>query len=397
MAQARAIHRLNHRQVVGAKPGTVLGDGGGLELRVDDSGARRWVMRVSVDGKRVNRGLGGFPEVSLQDARHKAAAIREAAKSGGVVEKQKAAARRAEIADGLTFRQMFERFWQDKRKTLGNGKHVYQWEATMTSYVFPFIGDRDVADVRPPEVLDVLRPIWHTKPVTAGRVLQRMAAVFDAAIVEEIRERANPCAGVSKRLGPTGHVVVHHPSLPYKDVPKFLVDLEASRAGLAIKLVLRFAVLTAVRSGEARGARWAEVDLAERVWTIPGERMKAGVTHLVPLSDQALAVLEQARTLGGADLVFPSPVKQQVLSTMAPIMALRRMGYSGDMATMHGFRTSLRMWAAEVLKVPDRVGETMLAHTDENKVRAAYLRSDFFEERRDVMRLWGEYVSRGGS
>jgi len=390
MAHGRGIHRLAHKQVEAAKPGTILHDGGGLELRVDKTGARRWVMRIMVAGKRMNRGLGGFPAVPLVEARQKAAAIRDTARESGVVETKVAVARRAEVVTGLTFKQMFERYWQDKQPTLSNGKHMQQWVSTMEAYVFPHIGDRAVAEVRPSEIVDMLRPIWREKPETARRVLQRVGVVFKAAIVEELRERANPCEGIAERLGAGNRTVEHHRALPYGDVPQFLADLAESKAQLAGRLALRFVALTACRSGEARGARWSEIDLDARVWAIPAERMKARADHRVPLSAEALAVLRRAQTLGSAEYVFPGKIRGQSLSDMALTVIVRNMGYA-DRMTVHGLRTSFRTWAAEVAKAPDRVAETALAHVDPNEVQAAYLRSDFFEERKELMQLWGKH------
>ena len=264
----------------------------------------------------------------------------------------------------------------------------------MQTFVFPLIGRRPVAEVAPSEVLSILQPIWFTKPETASRVLQRIRAVFDSAILRGTRERANPCIGITAELG-TGHrKVAHHSALHWKEVPQFIHSLKTRSASAATLLALEFLVLTAARSGEVRGALWKEIDLDRRLWTIPGfdpatgRRMKGGETHVVPLSGRVLALRKRARTLQAGEIVFPG-TKGQALSDSTLSKLMREMNVPG---TPHGFRSAFKDWAAEN-GVRDEVSEAALAHTDSNRVRAAYRRTRFLDERIRVMQDWSNFVA----
>jgi integrase len=265
----------------------------------------------------------------------------------------------------------------------------------MRDYAFPHIGKWPVADIGAAQVIDILKPIWFSKPETATRVLQRVKATFDSAILRGTREKANPCIGVSQELG-TGHrKVAHHRALPWQGVPAFVQMLRVSSAAAATRLVFEFLILTAARSGEARGALWEEIDLVNRTWTIPGSdpvtgrRMKAGETHVIPLSKQALGVLKEARKLHDGALIFPGshgdPLSDNTLSKF-----MRDGVVPG---TPHGFRSTFKDWAAEH-GIRDEVSEAALAHADRDKVRAAYRRTHFLEERKELMQRWADFVSR---
>lgn len=329
--------------------------------------------------------------MSLDGARRKSEDLRRAARDG---RDARAEAKRAQRSTGVTFRQEFEDFFAVRGQQLSNGKHVAQWSTTMETYVFPVLGRRPVAEITAAEVLAVLEPIWFAKPETASRVLQRMNAIFDSAILRGNRERANPCIGVTRELGTEHRKVMHHAALPWQDVPGFVRDLRQRPVMPATKLVFEFLILTATRSSEARGALWTEVDLERRVWTIPGSddntgrRMKSGVEHVVPLSGRAIAILHEARGLHDGPLVFPG-TKGQPLSDNTLSKLMRDAGLAG---TPHGFRSAFKDWASEA-GVRDEVSEAALAHADPDKVRAAYRRTRFLQERVELMERWAGHVT----
>jgi integrase len=379
---------LNATRVRGLKSAGLFEDGGGLRLVVSDGGAKRWVMRISVRGKRHQLGLGSFPVVSLEQAREKAADIRKAASEGRNI----LADRRARKQGAVTFRQAFETFFASKGPTLTNAKHCAQWRSTMESYVFPIIGDRPVADVLPDEVLAIMRPLWRTKPETAGRVLQRIDAVLQFAIANSWRERASACIGARQVLGSRRDGERnHHRFLPYRELPAFIAQLRDGKC-TTTKLALEWLILTAARSGETRLARWSEINERSAVWEVPKLRMKARRTHRVPLSSRCIEILQEARAMHpGTGLIFPSANPEKPLSDMTLTKFLRDMGVA-DRATVHGMRSAFKVWCAKEAKVPDEISEAALAHAIPQKVRAAYLRTDFFRERRRLMARWAAFV-----
>ena len=290
-------------------------------------------------------------------------------------------------ARATTFKQAFKAFYEIKSKTLSNEKHAKQWQSTMETYVFPKIGARPIAEMTAAQVLEVLSPICYEKAETARRVLQRMEAIFKSAILRGSRTLASPCIGVVQELGTRHRVVTHHASLPWSEIPDFLTELESRKCSASTRLALEFLILTAARSGEVRGALWSEIALAEKEWRIPALRMKGRAPYTVPLSRRAIAILNEIRELHPASaIVFPSACGDQ-LSDMTFTKLIRDMDY-GDRATAHGFRSSFKVWAAVVAKKRDEVSEACLAHKIPEKVRAAYLRTDFLEERRLIMQQW---------
>ncbi|HVY43358.1 MAG TPA: tyrosine-type recombinase/integrase [Hyphomicrobiaceae bacterium] len=386
--RSRSLYRLTHMRAVKLKLPGIYEDGGGLRLVVSRTLSKRWVMRLTINGRRCERGLGGFPTVSLEAARERAAELRKAARQNRDLVREE---KRQRTMRTMTFAAAFETYFQHKRRTLANPKHAAQWRSTMERYVLPKIGALPVAEIDAERILAVLTPIWFDKPETARRVLQRMEAVFRSAILRGARKLASPCIGVAEELGCRHRTVRHHASLPWREVPEFLKRLHLRKTARVTQLSLEFLILTAARSGEVRGARWSEMDLDAREWRIPGQRMKAGAPHTVPLSDRCLAILTEVRALcPQSELVFPSRRSRQ-LSDMAFTKLLRDMGYGGR-ATAHGFRTSFKVWAAEVAKVRDEVSEAALAHRIAEKVRAAYLRTSFLGERRQLMQCWASHV-----
>jgi integrase len=281
-------------------------DCNGLYLVVEPSGAKRWVLRTVVRGKRRDIGLGGLSLVPLAEAREKALVLRKLAREGG----DPLAERRKAQAVIPSFAEAAERVHAEHEAGWRNRKHALQWIATLRRYAFPLLGERRVDQVDTPDVLKVLAPIWLTKPETARRVRQRVGSVLDWAKAAGFRSGENPVDGVAKGLPRQGDRDEHHAAVPYELVPEFVLTLRASPNGEAVRLAFEFLILTAARTGEVLGARWGEVDLDAAVWTVPAERMKGGRAHRVPLAPRAVAILRRVRELGdGSGYVFPGRVE----------------------------------------------------------------------------------------
>jgi integrase len=358
--------------------------------------SKSWLFRFTIGGRERRMGLGVFETVSLAEARNLAEAARRLSSAGIDPIAQRNQERRVLATDAVTFRHAFEIFYATKRQTLSNAKHQAQWQSTMETYVFPTIGDRPVAEVTAGEVIDVLSPIWFDKPETAKRVLQRIEAVFKSAIVRGHRERASPCVGVAQELGTRHRKVMHHRALPYAEVPAFLARLQVCNSWPATRLGFEWLVLTATRSGETRHALWSEIDEQKSRWTIPANRMKAKRAHVVPLPPRCIDVLDALRAVHPStpsDLLFPSTKRGAALSDMTFTKVLRDMGLGG-VATVHGMRSAFKVWCAEVAKIRDEVSEAALAHAVHDKVRAAYLRTDFLEERAVLMAAWARFCAK---
>ena len=362
-------------------------DGHGLYLEVIPSGKRHWVQRLVIRGRRRELGLGGFPLVSLKEAREQALANRRLARAGGdpLAEKRR--------AHGIpTFAVATSRVLEQRRAGWRNPKHVKEWPASLERHVFPRIGERLVSEITRADVLAVLQPLWHAKPETARRLHQRINTVMQWAVAMDFRTD-NPCDLVRATLGRQNHVVRHMPALPHAEVAAAIATVRASRATAAAKLAFEFLVLTAARSGEVRLAQWTEIDPAAAVWTVPAEHTKANREHRVPLSPRAIEILDAARgPADGRGLVFPSPrgkpLSDRTLSNLLTVQGIE--------AVPHGFRSSFRDWAAELTNHPREVAEAALAHQVKNQVEAAYARSTLFERRRLLMNDWSSYLG-GGS
>jgi integrase len=363
-------------------------DGGGLYLAVSPNEVgRSWVFRTRRDGRLREIGLGSLEAVPLENARRKALAMRAAFAEGRdpLAEKREAAAQaRVESARATTLRQAAERYIANQEAGWRNAKHAAQWTSTLETYVYPVFGNLPVAAIDTALVVKVLQPIWTTKPETAGRVRGRIEAVLNYAKALGLREGENPARwkGHLDQVLPARAKVAkveHHAALPYVEMGEFIASLRAHE-GIAAR-ALEFLILTAARTGEVIGAAWAEIDLGQRLWTVPGSRMKAGREHRVPLSAAAMSILEKL-TDRGRDRPF-------AISNMAMNMLLRRMGK--DDLTVHGFRSTFRDWAAERTHFPAEVAEMALAHTVGDKVEAAYRRGDLFMKRRALMDAWAEH------
>lgn len=370
-----------------------VGGVAGLALQVSGAGARSWILRKMIAGKRRDMGLGGFPDVTLAGAREKARQIRELVDQGiDPIEDRRAkrATLAAERAKAMTFAQCVTAYLDAHGDSWKNAKHRQQWANTLDTYANPIIGNLNVSAVDTGLVLKVLEPIWKTKTETASRLRGRIENILSWATVRGYRQGENPArwkGHLDKLLAARMKIqqVTHHAALPYAELGGFMADL-AKMDGMGAR-ALEFAILCASRSGEVRGATWNEIDLNAGVWIIPAERMKAKREHRVPLSGKAISLLNTLPRLDGTELVFPGTSGQ--LSNMSLTAVLRRMN-RGDL-TAHGFRSTFRDWAAEQTAYPSEVVEMALAHTIGNKVEAAYRRGDLFDKRRRLMDDWAKY------
>lgn len=368
-------------------------DGNGLYLRVNPSGSRQWVQRIVIRGKRSELGLGGYPLVSLAEARAAALENRKLAQSGGdpLAEKR----RTREIP---TFEAAARSVHEMHGPTWRNEKHRKDFITSLELYAFPKIGAKRVSEITTADLLTILSPIWTVKAETARRVRQRIGTVLKWAIAQRWRDD-NPAESVAAALPKVAKAPHHRKALPHHKVTTCIAAAQASKATEATKLALEFLILTAARSGEIRNATWDEIDLhgaatieaANQVtWVIPAERMKMKREHRVPLSSRAIEILREALPLQGVSgLIFPS-LRDKPLSDMTLSKLVKELGFDAD---VHGFRTSFRTWAQELTDFPVEVAEAALAHATGDAVVKAYARSDVFERRRVMMQAWCEYLS----
>lgn len=375
-------------------------DGQGLMLVIGTDGSRKWVARLQASGKRRDFGLGSASDVSLADARDATEQLRKALKDGrDPIAEREAAKTLAEAEKPPTFREAAKRVHDEHRPSWRNAKHAAQWLSTLETYAFPALGDKPVDQITGPMVRDVLAEIWLTIPETARRVRQRIGAVLDWAHAKGYRTAEAPLRAISKGLPRQPKGQEHFAAMPWRDVPAFLATLDEGTGAIdPVKQALRFVILTAARSGEVRGARWSEIDEQAREWRIPASRMKAGKSHVVPLSDAALSVVSRMREIRRDEatdgLMFEGRRRGRPLSDMALTMLLRRLALG---VTAHGFRSSFREWAAEATSFPRELAEASLAHTVGNRVEQAYMRSDLLEKRRKLMEAWAGFcVASGG-
>jgi integrase len=362
-------------------------DGNGLYLVVDPSGAKRWMLRTRVRGKRCDIGLGGLSLVPLAEAREEAIRLRKIARKGG----DPLSERRNERRIIPTFEEAARRVHELHSQTFRNAKHRAQWIRTLETYVFPVFGSRALDQIGSEDVLTALTPIWSIKSETARRVRQRIKTVFSWAKASGYRSGDNPVEGLSEVLPKHNGKLDHFPALAYAQVPAFIMALRETKVALAVKLAFELLILTVARTSEVLLATWNEFDLEATTWTVPAERMKAKVEHRVPLSRRCLEILAAAKEISGRGYVFPGRSEQRSLSNMCFEMALRRMG-RGDI-TAHGFRSSFRDWAEERTNFANSVIEAALAHTVKNKVEAAYLRTTLFDKRRRLMDAWAAFAT----
>ena len=356
-----------------------------------------WIYRYSFAGRRRDMGLGSFSDFSLEEARHKASNYRKQVLEGiDPLEERRLQQdiEKKSLMKRVTFQHCVDSYLDAHGDAWKNAKHRATWRSSLETYAGPIIGNLNVAHIDASLVLRVLEPIWKTKTETATRLRGRIESILDWATVRGFREGENPARwkGHLDKLLPSPSKVAkvkHFTALPYKEITQFMQQLR-SQPGIGAA-ALEFAILTAVRSGEVRGALWTEINLSERLWLIPGDRMKAGREHRIPLSDAAIAVLRRMQENHLSDYVFPGVKQDKPLSDMSLTATLKRMGRSD--LTAHGFRSTFRDWASETTAYPQEVCEMALAHTIANKVEAAYRRGDLFDKRIHLMNDWANYCS----
>lgn len=392
--KARELSAYQVRRI--KRPGLhAVGGVAGLHLCVKPSGARSWILRIQVGDRRPDIGLGGFPDVTLEQARADARHIRTQVRQGiDPIAAKRASqdALRSEQAKRVTFDQAAMQCWRARSKEFKNDKHAKQWLSTLQLYASPLIGTLPVDQVELAHVVRVLEPIWETKTETASRLRGRIESVLAWAKVSGYRSGDNP----ARWKGNLDHVlpkpskvrrVNHHPALPWQDVPAFMADLR-QRDGMGAR-ALEFAILTAARSGEVRLATWGEIDLKAKLWTIPDERMKAGKAHRVPLSEPAIKLLKALPRMAGTEYLFPA-ARGGALSDMALSAVCRRMKVD---AVPHGFRSTFKDWARSSTSYADEVSELALAHVGSDETRAAYARDELLPKRTRLMRDWAKFCS----
>lgn len=372
-------------------------DGNGLFLRVKTNGAKQWVQRITIRGKRTEMGLGSADLVSLGEAREAALQNRKLASAGGDPLKAK-----RESQAVLTFEEAAKKVHELQKPSWSNPKHAAQFISTLETYAFPTIGNFKMSEVTTADVLAALTPIWLTKQETARRVRQRIGTVMKWGIAQGWRQD-NPAQNIEQALPKQTKAVKHRKALPYGDVATCIQVAKASGAGRSTKLALEFLILTAARSGEAREAVWDEISFGDTTsansanpanraeWVIPAQRMKMKREHRVPLCARAVEILREAKDLSnGGDLVFAGTKQGKPLSDMTLSKLVKELGFNVD---IHGFRTSFRTWVQEKTDVSREVAEMALAHSIKDASEAAYARSDLFEKRRTLMDDWAEYIT----
>lgn len=388
-----------------------VGGVAGLVLQISKSGTKSWLMRVAVGGKRREIGMGGYPDVTLAGAKEAGRVIREKIKSGIDPVAERAAARSklvAAVASAITFKTAAEKYIEANESGWKSAKHAAQWTATLERYTYPTIGNIQVAHIDTAHIVSILEPIWNTKTETASRIRGRIEAILDWSKVRGYRKAENPARwkGHLDHILPSRNKVQkakHHAALDYRNIGEFMAALRTVD-GMGAR-ALEFAILTATRSGEVRGATWTEIDQKAGVWIIPAERMKAEREHRIPLSPAALAILESLPRILGTPLLFPS-AKNDVLSDMTLTAVIRRMHLTstksgnigwcdtaGKIVTAHGFRSTFRDWAGETTSYPREVIEHALAHQLKDKAEAAYARGTLFKKRYSLMVDWAFFCN----
>jgi integrase len=390
--KAKELTALHVRRLT--EPGLYpVGGVAGLALQVKESGARSWIFRKVIGTRRTDIGLGGFPDVTLDLARDKARAMADQIKTGIdplAVRREAQAALRAATAKAMTFDEAARACFKAKSVENRNEKHKGDWLNSVINHASPVIGELQIKDIALPHVVKVLQPIWPTKTETATRLRQRIEAIISWATVSGYRSGDNPARwrGNLEHVLPKPNKIrkrTHFAALPWPEIGAFMARLRKAD-GMGAR-ALEFAILTAARSGEVRGAVWDEIDFAAKLWTIPGARMKAGKPHRVPLSDSALRILRALPRLEGSPYVFASP-RGKMLSDMTLSAVTRRLGVE---AVPHGFRSSFKDWCRSNTSFPDEVSELALAHINNDATRAAYARDELLPRRTLMMRDWAKY------
>jgi integrase len=396
------INKLSPLKVTKERRQGYYNDGGGLYLRIGPNGSKSWVFRFKVTANARTRtremGLGSIITYTLAEARERARDCRKLRDDGiDPIDRrrQKKQGERLDAARAMTFQTCAEAYIAAHQAGWGNAKHAAQWPSSLAAYAYPVLGKLPVPAIDVSLIMKAIEPIWVEKAETASRVRGRIEAVLDWATTRGYRTGENPARwrGHLENLLPKKSKVTrvaHHAALAYSDLPAFFAELKRQN-GIAAR-ALEFTILTVARTGEAIGARWSEIDLAERVWTVPGERMKAGKVRRTPLSQPAVAILERMTQLGTTGFVFPdSSHRGRPISSKAMLLTLRRMGRNE--ITTHGFRSSFVDWATETTDFPTEARELMLAHSVGTKVEQAYRRGTLLAKRRQLAEVWGRYLN----
>jgi integrase len=365
----------------------VFTDGNGLRLIVEPSGSKRWLLRRMIDGKDREVGLGGYPAVSLEEARTKAAALRAGSALPAIRKSPHSIAGTAVSGSGTTFEEAAREYFEMHKGKARAG--ATNWMSPMTMHAFPKIGGVDMGQFSSADVLAVLKPIWTTLPGIGKKLRVDMGAVVSLAIANRwCGPEASNAVMLAARALPRQPKSEGHEAMPVEAVPGFFRELQDFRADMLLRLAMAFLILTAKRSGEVRLAEKAEIREGDAMWTIPASRMKAGRIHREPLTPQAMGILRQAQALSGdSPYIFPNPNTGKPYSDMALLSLLRRNGHT---ATVHGFRATFRTWAAEETNYARAICELALAHGNPDKIEAAYQRSDLEAKRRAMMNDWAK-------
>jgi integrase len=393
---ARQIFRLSDTKIRSLRKKGLHADGQSLYLRITESGSKSWIFRFMLGGRRRDMGLGHYPSITLSEARELAREAHAAIQRGiDPVE-----ARRERIAGArpqpkiTTFQEAADLYIAAHECSWKNEKHRWQWRQTINDYAGPALGHLGVAAVSTHDVLKAIEPLWREKPETASRLRGRIEAVLGWAAARGLRSGENPArwrGHIGKLLPARAKVqkVQHHPALPWREVPDFVRELREIETISA--RALEFTMLTAARTGEVIGATWREIDRRNKSWLIPDDRMKAGVAHRIPLSAAAIALLDDLARLEDNPHIFPGARRAHGLSNMTMLKLLRQLRPG---LTVHGFRSSFRVWAAEATNFPREIAEMCLAHQVGNAAERAYQRADLLEKRRKLMDAWAEYCGR---
>lgn len=377
-------NKLTSKAVHGAKGPALLADGAGLYLQVKKTGAKSWIYRCTMFGKRAELGLGSLSLVTLAQARAKRDDFAR------IIADRKDP-REVWGRSSPSFAEIAKEAFEARRAKWTSEAHAERWWSSIKREVLPRFGRREIADLTHGDILACLNPIWQQKPDSARRIAQRIRAVFNWAKAKGHFVGENPVDAALVALGTQNHHVQHRSAMAWQGVPAFFANLE-DQDGMAA-IAHRFLILTAGRVGEILGARWDEID--GELWTIPAVRMKMSRSHRVPLSPAAIECLEAVRG-AGRDLIFPTPLKargpEKQMSSNAITAVRSRMGVAG--VTTHGFRTSFRTWAADCARAPREVAEISLAHVTGTSVERAYMRSDLLDQRRDLLDAWARYLTK---
>ena len=374
-----------------SKPGKYA-DGNNLYLQIDISGARRWILRLTVGHRRRDMGLGSTMIVSLEEARQLARLYRGIAKSGGdpFLQRQK------ERGFKVTFAYCAQKVHELNKPTWKNEKFALQWYSSLENHVLPKIGELPVSQITSSDILSVLSPIWNTRTDTARKLKQRIRLIIKWARAKGFFQGDDPVELAEQALPRKKRSDNHHKSLSYKNIPDLIVKIKESKISLPTQLAIQFTILSACRTSEVLRASWDEIDMQNLIWTIPAKRMKTGKIHEVPISSGMKDILKDAKDkIGSPDYIFSSDQSGKELSNNTLRLAVqKRLGVD---TTIHGMRSSFKDWASETTNFANEVSEMALAHVIPNKTEAAYRRGNLMDKRRHLMQMWSDFINNNQS